>query len=82
MKFAFTKKNYIMMLIGIGLLILGFVLMSGGGTSDPNEFNEEIFSRRRITIAPMTVVAGYIVIGYAIMFKDKNLSAPDDLKKN
>jgi NADH:ubiquinone oxidoreductase subunit K len=82
MKFAFTKKNYIMMLIGIGLLILGFVLMSGGGTSDPNEFNEEIFSTRRITIAPMTVVAGYIVIGYAIMFKDKNLSAPDDLKKN
>jgi NADH:ubiquinone oxidoreductase subunit K len=82
MKFAFTRKNYIIMLIGIGLLIMGFVLMSGGGTSDPNEFNEEIFSARRITIAPMVVVAGYIVIGYAIMFKDKSLSGPNDLKKN
>ncbi len=82
MKFAFTKKNYIFMLIGIGLLILGFVLMSGGGTSDPNEFNEEIFSARRITIAPMVVIAGYVVIGYAIMFRDKNQSAANDLKKN
>jgi NADH:ubiquinone oxidoreductase subunit K len=82
MKFAFTRKNYIFMLIGIGLLILGFVLMSGGGTSDPNEFNEEIFSTRRITIAPMMVVAGYIVIGYAIMFRDKSHTAAKDLKKN
>jgi NADH:ubiquinone oxidoreductase subunit K len=82
MKFAFTRKNYIFMLIGIGLLILGFVLMSGGGTSDPNEFNEEIFSTRRITIAPMVVVAGYVVIGYGIMFRDKSHAAAKDLKKN
>ena len=69
--FVFDKENYKFMLIGIGVIILGFILMSGGGSDDPNVFNEEIFSTRRITIAPMLIVAGYIVIMYAIMKRPK-----------
>ncbi len=63
----FTAENYKMLLAGIGIIILGFILMSGGGSGDPNVFNEEIFSVRRITIAPLVTLAGYIFIVYAIM---------------
>ena len=55
--------------IGIAVLILGYVLMSGGGSDDPNLFDESIFSVRRITLAPAVVLAGYGVIFYAILKK-------------
>lgn len=71
--FVFNRSNYIWLLIGLGLNILGFLLMIGGGAESLDEFNEsEIFSHRRITIAPILIIIGYIVILYSIMKKPKN----------
>tara|TARA_Y100000739_G_scaffold227517_1_gene237231 strand:- start:189 stop:413 length:225 start_codon:yes stop_codon:yes gene_type:complete len=68
--FAFSKENYIWLGVGIILLIVGYILMSGGGSENPNEFHaDQIFSARRITIAPITVLAGYGTILYAILKK-------------
>ena len=68
--FVFGKKNYITIAIGFGLVVLGFLLMSGGKTEDPNIFNgEEVFSFRRITFAPFTVLLGFITVGIGIMRK-------------
>ncbi len=74
LELPFQKKNYMLMLIGIGIVALGYILMSGGGSADPNVFSEEIFSFRRITLAPIVVLAGYVFIGYAIMYKPKTKS--------
>ncbi|MCB0793923.1 MAG: DUF3098 domain-containing protein [Flavobacteriales bacterium] len=64
----FTRTNYLYLLIGLAVLVVGYVLMSGGGSGDPNVFNEEeIFSARRITVAPIVILAGYIFIIHAIM---------------
>ncbi len=71
LKFAFEKTNYIILAAGVITIILGYFLMSGGATQDPNVFSEEIFSFRRITLAPIVVLLGYGVIGYAIMHKSK-----------
>ena len=67
--FAFGKANYTLMLSGIGLILLGFFLMSGGGTKDPNVFSEDIFSPLRITVAPLIVLAGFVLEIYAIVKK-------------
>ena len=69
----FTKKNYITILVGVVLLFLGFALMSGGGEHTATSFDESIFSFRRITLAPIVVVAGFVVVGVGIMkrFKSK-----------
>ncbi len=72
--FALSKGNYKFMLIGIGVVILGFLLMIGGGSEDPMVFNEEIFSARRITIAPIVSLIGYGIIFYAILHKEKPTS--------
>jgi len=67
---AFGAINYKLLLAGIGIVILGYILMSGGGTGDPQVFNaEEIFSTRRITVAPIVCLLGYGFIIYAIMRK-------------
>ncbi|MDX9769681.1 MAG: DUF3098 domain-containing protein [Tenuifilaceae bacterium] len=65
--FPLGKENYKLMIIGLGIIIIGFVLMIGGGSDDPNVFNEEIFSFRRITLAPIIVLFGFIFQIYAIM---------------
>jgi NADH:ubiquinone oxidoreductase subunit 6 (subunit J) len=70
-QFALDKQNYKLIIIGCVIVLIGFVLMMGGGSEDPNVFNEEIFSTRRITIAPITVMAGYMFIIYAIMKRPK-----------
>lgn len=71
-QFGFQPENYKLLLIGLAINILGFILMIGGAAEDPNSFNaSELFSARRITIAPMLIVAGYIVIIYAIMRRKK-----------
>ena len=68
-KYAFGRKNYIMMFIGLGLLFLGYVLMIGGGSDNPNEFSYEIFNFQRLTLAPILVLAGFTVEIFAIMIK-------------
>ena len=67
--FAFGRSNYMWLGIGIALLAAGYLLMSGGGSDDPNVFDESIFNFRRITLAPTVVLAGYGVIFYAILKK-------------
>lgn len=67
--FAFGKINYIIMLGGLLLIIIGYVLMAGGKSSTPQEFNPEIFSFRRITLAPLLVLAGLCVQVWAIVKK-------------
>ena len=62
-----TKKNYIYMLAGVLIIVLGFVLMSGGGEHTATEFDESIFSFRRIMLAPIVVIAGFVFEIYAIM---------------
>ena len=69
---AFGRQNYILLIIGIVVIMLGFVLMIGGGSDDPTVFNEKIFSVRRITIAPILIIIGYIIEIFAIMKKPKN----------
>ncbi len=69
--FAFGKENYLFMIGGIVLIIVGMLLMTGGGSTDPNVFSEEIFSTRRLTIAPIVILAGFGVVLYAIMKKPK-----------
>ena len=68
-KLLFGKRNYKFMLIGILFIALGFILMSGGGSDDPNIFNEEIYSFRRIRLAPILVIIGFIIEVYAILTK-------------
>ncbi len=66
----FNKSNYIWMLVGLVLIIIGMLLMAGGKSTDPNVFNEkEVYSFRRITLAPLTIIAGFIIEIYAIFKK-------------
>mgnify|MGYP001063185680 CR=1 FL=1 len=80
--FAFQRKNYVLMMIGIAVVIVGFILMSGGGSEDPNEFSDAIFSFRRITLAPLVVMFGYGFIMYAILFKGKKESSDNPDQKS
>lgn len=68
-QFALGKENYILLAIGFGIILLGFFLMMGGKSTDPNVFNEEIYSFRRIKLAPVVVLFGFIFEIYAIMKK-------------
>ncbi len=79
MKSTFSSKNYYLLIAGILLIGLGYLLMIGGGSDDPNVFNPEIFSFRRITLAPMVCMVGFIVILAAIMWRPKN--TPTDVVK-
>ena len=68
----FGKENYMWMLIGLAVLALGFFLMAGGKSTDPAVFNkDEVYSTTRITIAPMLIIAGFIIEIFAIMKKSK-----------
>ena len=66
-KLPLVRKNYLWLLAGFGIILLGFALMCGGGSDDPEEFDYAMFSWRRITLAPLLVVAGFAVEAYAIM---------------
>jgi hypothetical protein len=70
-EFLFEKVNYKILLIGIGVIALGFFLMSGGGSDNPNVFNEDVFSFRRIRLAPTTVLIGFGITVYAILKNPK-----------
>jgi len=70
--FLFDKDNYMYIIIGIVLILLGFVLMAGGKSADPHQFKyEEIYSFRRITLAPIVMLIGFGLEVYAIMKKPK-----------
>ena len=62
-----TRRNYILLAAGFGMILLGFVLMAGGGSDSPDEFNYAMFSWRRITLAPILVIGGFAVEAYAIL---------------
>ncbi len=66
-EFLFEKRNYIIMIAGIVVIMIGFSLMTGGGSDDPNVFNEEIYNFRRIRLAPTLVLIGLAIEVYAIM---------------
>lgn len=67
----FGRDNYLWVLIGLAFLLIGFILMIGGGSDNPDVFNEAIFSFRRITLAPILVLIGFGIQIYAIMKKSK-----------
>ena len=69
---VFGKKNYILLAVSVGIIILGLLLMSGGGSADSTEFTADIFSTRRIVVAPIVTLVGFLLIIYAIMAKPKS----------
>lgn len=71
LNFALGTENYKLLAIGFGIIVLGFILMLGGKSENPAEFSEDIFSFRRITLAPIVVLAGFIFEIWAIMKKPK-----------
>ncbi|OQX96800.1 MAG: hypothetical protein B6I20_14005 [Bacteroidetes bacterium 4572_117] len=71
--FALGKENYMYLIIGFAIIIIGFMLMAGGGSDDPNVFNgDELFSFRRIVLAPIVVLFGFMFEIWAIMKKPKD----------
>ena len=71
-EFAFGKKNYIITIVGMVVILIGFVLMAGGASEDPNVFSEEVFSTTRITVAPLVVLAGFVLEIIGIMYRTKS----------
>jgi hypothetical protein len=71
-EFAFGRENYILLLIGVGLIALGFILMIGGGSKDPKVFNDAMFDFRRLTLSPILILAGFVVEIFAIIKKPKD----------
>lgn len=69
--FGIAAGNYRILIAGVALIFIGYLLMIGGGSDDPNKFNPEIFSFQRITLAPIVCLAGFAVIVVAIMRKPK-----------
>jgi uncharacterized membrane protein len=77
-EFLFDAINYKILLVGLAVIVLGFILMSGGGSDDPKVFNEAIFNFQRIRLAPTTVLIGFGITIYAILKK----SNPTATKEN
>lgn len=69
--FLFTRENYIIMIAGLLLIVIGYFLMVGGGSEDPAVFNEDIFDTQRITISPLLLFIGYGLQIVAIFYKKK-----------
>jgi hypothetical protein len=69
--FAIPKRNVLYIIAGFVVMLLGYLLMSGGGSDDPNVFNEEMFSFRRIVLAPVVIIIGMIMEIWAIMYVGK-----------
>ena len=69
--FLFDKVNYIILLVGIAVITLGFILMSGGGSDDPKVFNDSVFDFRRIRLAPTMVLIGFGITIYSILKNPK-----------
>ena len=76
----FGKMNYVLMVVGVLVVVMGFILMSGGGEHTATEFDESIYSIRRITVAPIVVILGFIIVGLGIMLRFKRKEANNDVK--
>ncbi len=72
MDFAFSKKNYILLFVGLAFMFSGLILMVGGGSEDPTQFSDEIFNFQRLTLAPILLAIGFIIEVFAIMYKEKD----------
>ncbi len=74
--FPFTRENFVFMIIGLAVVFIGYLLMIGGGSSDPNQFHaDQVYSFRRITLAPIVIILGFLIEIYAIMKKPKKEQA-------
>lgn len=69
--FVFKRENYILMIIGLVFISLGYILMIGGGSDDPSVFSEAIFDTQRLTVAPILLIVGFIIEIFAIMYRKK-----------
>ncbi len=69
---VFGKKNYLIMITGLLLIAIGYIIMSGGGSDDPNVYNPEIFSYNRIRLAPLLIIAGFVIQIFAIFTPNKS----------
>ena len=72
MDFAFGKKNYILLMVGLAFIAVGIILMVGGGSEDPTKFSDDIFDFQRLTLAPILLAIGFIIEIFAIMYRSKN----------
>jgi len=70
-KFLLNRSNYKILIISVVIIFLGYVLMSGGKSEDPNEFNPEIFNFQRIRLAPTVIIFGFILVIYSILYNEK-----------
>jgi hypothetical protein len=70
-QFLFSKKRYQLLFLSILIIGIGFLLMSGGGSNNPDVFNNEIYSFRRIRLAPLVVISGFIMCIVSILYRDK-----------
>ena len=70
-QFLFSKKRYQILFLSIIIIGVGFLLMSGGGSNNPDVFNNEIYSFRRIRLAPLIVISGFIMCIVSILYRDK-----------
>ena len=70
-RFLFGSNNYKLLLVSIIILFIGFLLMSGGGSDDPSKFNSEIYSFRRIRLAPTLVIVGFLFSVFSILSRNK-----------
>lgn len=71
MDFAFKKKNYILLIVGLVFIASGLILMIGGGAEDPTKFSDEIFNFQRLTLAPILLAVGFIIEIFAVMHKGR-----------
>tara|TARA_B100001250_G_scaffold99222_1_gene83431 strand:+ start:1315 stop:1536 length:222 start_codon:yes stop_codon:yes gene_type:complete len=71
MDFAFKKKNYILLISGLVLILIGLFLMIGGQSEDPTKFSDEIFNFQRLTLAPILIVSGFVLEIFAIMLRSE-----------
>lgn len=75
--FALGKLNFLLIAVAVVLIVVGFMLMSGGGSTDGVSFNPEIFSKRRIAVAPIVTMAGFILMVFGILASDRKRAAMD-----
>lgn len=71
-KFLFQRENYILFGVGLAFIILGFILMTGGGSDDPQIYNEELFNSQRIILSPLLIVVGFVIEVFAILRRPKS----------